>query len=403
MHRIVIVRTCGIAILLALASGVSAQEGSVSPLRDIHRLGGSTAFYKPALTDGASLTRLGRNARIAADLRTVLAQAGVAELTEPVTAVLSSATSTVGGGSCADATPAVNAIVECDMLPGQSLRWMAYRPTGGTSLDIMREVRWAGRRAVPAFLFRVTANSRTYTFLLPKICGNLTLMDERAVPVPLAAVAPGPVALVEPVAAPVAPPPAPAPVAVERAEPAESTLASAPQAASPVAGRAWPFFVDLLGGKDRRVRPIGDRTTIDGSSVRANVGSSGTEFAQCSPLLGVKVGVSKRWSNDWELAGAAGVAFSLVRADDKVRQHEVLVDVEANRYLRGVMLGSGLSLWDVTHSDTFQPAWLAHVGVPLGAGALPRAYFLVEGRVFFERFADPANNYQFWAGLRLHL
>ena len=152
-----------------------------------------------------------------------------------------------------------------------------------------------------------------------------------------------------------------------------------------------------------RDSPIGDRTTIDGSSVRPNVGGSGTEFAQCSPLLGVKVGVSKRWSNDWELAGAAGVAFSLVRADDKVRQHEVLVDVEANKYLRGVMLGSGLSLWDVTHSDTFQPAWLAHVGVPLGSVASRRAYFLVEGRVFFERFADPANNYQFWAGLRLHL
>jgi hypothetical protein len=112
------------------------------------------------------------------------------------------------------------------------------------------------------------------------------------------------------------------------------------------------------------VRPIAGRTTLGGSNVVANAGT--LDFAQCSPLVGVKLGIAKKFQNDWELAGAAGVAFSLVSADDKVREHEVLVDLEANKYLGGgSFIGTGISLWDITHSDTFTPAWMLHFGVPL--------------------------------------
>ena len=114
--------------------------------------------------------------------------------------------------------------------------------------------------------------------------------------------------------------------------------------------------------------------------------------------------LAKRFANDWELAGDAGIAFSLVHAKDKVREHEVLVDVEVNKYLSGgAFLGTGLSLWDVTHSDTFTPAWMGHVGIPLGSHPRHPLHFLVEGRVFFDHLDDVRNNYQFWAGVRVHL
>ena len=149
------------------------------------------------------------------------------------------------------------------------------------------------------------------------------------------------------------------------------------------------------------MRPIDGRTTVNGSRVNANSGLS--DFAQCSPIVGVKVGVAKRFQNDWELAGAAGVAFSVV-SDDKVREHEVMVDIEANKYLNnGVFIGTGLSLWDLTHSDTFAPAWLLHVGVPLGSHPKHPVYFLGEGRLFLDHADDVQNNYQFWAGVRIHL
>src|SRR4029079_18460525 len=111
------------------------------------------------------------------------------------------------------------------------------------------------------------------------------------------------------------------------------------------------------------------------------------------PLVGVKLGVAKRFKNDWEVAGAAGVAFSLVSEGDKVREHEVLVDVEANKYLHnGVFVGTGLSLWDITHSDTFTPALLLHFGVPLGTHPSHPIYFLGEGRLFFDHADDTRNN-----------
>jgi len=163
-------------------------------------------------------------------------------------------------------------------------------------------------------------------------------------------------------------------------------------------GKSIRFFVDGLAGKDRRVRPVDGRTTIDGSRPIADTGT--LDFAQCSPLLGVKFGVGKRWDNNWELAGAVGVAFSLVTDDKKVREHELLADVEVNKYLgaHGVLLGTGLSFWDITHSDTFTPAWMVHVGVPLGTN---RVYLLGEGRLFFKQLDDIENNYQVWAGVRV--
>ena len=150
------------------------------------------------------------------------------------------------------------------------------------------------------------------------------------------------------------------------------------------------------------MRPVGDRTTTDGSIPFANAGTvdGDLSFAQCSPLLGLKFGVAKRWDNDWELAGAAGVALSLVTDDKKVREHEVFADVEVNKYLgkHDILLGTGLSFWDLTHSDTFTPAWMVHVGVPLGT---QRVYLLGEGRLFLKQMDDISNNYQVSAGVRI--
>ena len=152
------------------------------------------------------------------------------------------------------------------------------------------------------------------------------------------------------------------------------------------------------------MRPTDGRTTVDGSSVVGNAGTADADFAQCSPIIGLKVGLAKRFDNDWEVAGAAGVALSLVNDDHKVREHEVLVDLEANKYLGGgTFLGTGISFWDITHSDTFTPAWMLHFGVPLGTHPRHPLYLMGEGRLFLRQADDIRNNYQFWAGLRIHL
>jgi len=164
-----------------------------------------------------------------------------------------------------------------------------------------------------------------------------------------------------------------------------------PAPVAPAAVRPVAIFGDALFGKERRSRPIDNDALLE----------SDEEFAQCSPLFGVKLGVAKRFANDWELAGAVGVAFSLVDKDEKVREHQLFIDVEANKYIGRAFVGGGLTMWDVTRSDTFTPGALVHVGLPIADSVRFPVYFLVEGRLFFDGIDEIDNNYQFWGGVRV--
>ena len=156
----------------------------------------------------------------------------------------------------------------------------------------------------------------------------------------------------------------------------------------PAAGGASVFF-DVLGGKERRVRPIED---------------TDLEFAQCSPLLGVKLGIARRFPSNWEVAGAVGAAISLATGDDKAQESALFVDAEINRHLSGgAFIGTGLSLWDLTRSDTWTPAWLLHFGVPLSKGSRYPIHFIAEGRLFFDHADDIQSNYLVWGGVRVNL
>lgn len=386
--RLLLAGALAVAGMLARAPDVSAQDGGAVVLQDVRQLGGSTAFYRTPLTNVASFRRMSDDPRVVANIRAVLDQGGIGTLGDRVVAAFTGATSSVVGGRCADATPADGVIVECDVAPGQELQWMAHRPRGAAPA-LLRNIRWAGAKPFAAYLFRVTDGDRHYTFVVPKVCGNVSLLHMEETPrVVAAAVEPPPMPAMA--AAPaMAPPPAAEPMLVERTAPPPEPVfeqAASPVTSSPVA-HATPFFVDAMFGKDRRARPI------DG----------GLDLAQCSPIAGVKVGASKRFAGNWELGGAAGVAISLVTDDDKVKEHVFFIDAELNRYVAGgnVFVGGGLSLWDLSHSDTLTPAVMLHLGLPIAPRARFPVFFLVEGRVFLDSLDDIDNNYMFWGGVRV--
>ena len=86
------------------------------------RLGGATSFYKPALTNTASVTRMAKSRGMDADVRKVLTDSGIPEVADKVIAMLANtSTSVVMGGSCADAAPLDGTLVECDFAPGGTL------------------------------------------------------------------------------------------------------------------------------------------------------------------------------------------------------------------------------------------------------------------------------------------
>jgi len=156
------------------------------------------------------------------------------------------------------------------------------------------------------------------------------------------------------------------------------------------------FFFDGAFGKERRMRPV-DLTATPTAS------SSTTEIGQCSPLLGLKFGVAKEFSEGWEVAGAIGGAINLVTGDNKVKESELFVDAAVNKYLGGrSFIGTGLSFWDLTRSETFTPAWLLHFGIPVTSeDADHPVFFLVEGRLFLDHTSELSSNYQFWGGVRI--
>lgn len=538
IRRMSAIGVAAVVMGLALASVAAGQAGSA--MHEATHLGGPTAFYAPPLRNAASLKQMAARKGMADDIRTVLLDSGIPETADAVIATLAGASTSVKGAFCDEATPADGVIVQCEFRPGSTLQWMAYRPhanKGDRKPGRLEAVRWAGKQPFKAFLFRVTNDYKIYTFILPMVCSNLSLMSVVEIPgEPVnisvdrmcdpatgnlrATVKAGSRDLVRVQRISVAingqpageltasswsltstkagdytfdatdlkgrsyavaqrtlrveacpAPPAPRPktvvapicnvvltaarvkgayeISVDATHSSTGATGVAPAVtvelrdeAGAVVGQklvldntlngkftvrhhgtyrgtatvvtaqavevgdnryegsttcdasvtierpAGPsVFFDVLGGKERRVRPI-ENTSL--------------EFAQCSPLAGVKFGIGKRFQNDWELAGAVGVAISLVTDNQKVKESELFFDLEMNKYMSGgAFVGTGLSLWDVTRSATWTPAWLLHFGIPLAKGDRHTVFFFGEGRLFFDHISDISNNYLAWAGLRV--
>jgi hypothetical protein len=552
MFRFVSKRSLSAAVAVAFVlatSSIAAAQGA-DGYRNATRLGGSTSFYKPPLTTPASLKKMAANKKVAADLAVVLEKGGVSSVADKVMAALTSPTEVVKGASCAEASPVDGTVVECDFQPGATLQWMAFKPRvkGKPTPSLLENIRWSGKKPFKAFLFRVTTDDKIYTFVVPKLCGNLSLastVDVAKVPAQInvdractpdgkltvtvkatgdlskvgrvrvsingspageltapswsmTSDKPGtytfdatdkngktyPVArssaTIEP--CPAAPPPPqvvnptcsvtvtaievkggyeltidgsrsstgtseiPAVVAVEVYDPLgkmvweRKTLdqsgivklvvprkpagtysvkaltsvsrpgvvgnkdyrgeATCEASFTPIVPDRVPsFFVDAAYGKERRERPYSEKYD-DPAALGL---SPDATFGQCTPLLGLKVGYAKPLQNNWEVAGTVGVAIPVTSDDDKVTKTQMLVEVEANKYMEnGFMLGTGLSLWDITRGETFTPGWLVHFGVPLNKGSKTPVYFLGEGRLFFDNIDNIDNNYMFWGGIRVH-
>lgn len=151
--------------------------------------------------------------------------------------------------------------------------------------------------------------------------------------------------------------------------------------------RRAAIFFDVLGGTERRVRPVEDTDRA---------------FAVGSPLVALKFGVARQFLNHWEVAGSLGAAIGLFPGERNVNGSSVFVEAEANRYLaRGSFVGTGLSVWDLTRRNMWTPAWLLHFGIPLVRSSRYAAFVIGEGRLFLARLGDVAGNYELWGGVQV--
>lgn len=64
---------------------------------------------------------------------------------------------------------------------GETFYWMLFRSKG--AVKIVKDLEWAGEAALPVFSFKLTKNYKHYTIVMPKPCGNISLLKiEDAVP-----------------------------------------------------------------------------------------------------------------------------------------------------------------------------------------------------------------------------
>jgi uncharacterized OB-fold protein len=86
-----------------------------------------------------------------------------------------------------------------ELNPGDTLEWMFFKE--GRKVKVKKDVLYDGKKPVPAYTFVIFREGKTYEFIVPKICGNISLKNTREIPAPVCSinVAPGEVEVGKPV------------------------------------------------------------------------------------------------------------------------------------------------------------------------------------------------------------
>jgi hypothetical protein len=358
-----LVAVLGLGVLVPDARSQTRTSGAqTSDERVVRRLGGSTRFSPPVRSVDALKTMAASNRR---DLTQVLERVGLSSISSQVIDAMTS-----------------GQVFETTVAPGERLNWMALRRAGKP--DILHNVRWQGAQAFQAYRFTVQSSGMAYNFVVPKDCGNLSLVN--SAPLTTAAAPPPPPPTPAPAVAPPPPPPAPAPAPPPAPAPAPPPPPPAAAVQAPAVRGYAPFVMGAVG-KQRRTLDFEDDLGVEGRD------------SFCDALIGLKGGVEFPMGEKWVFAPAIGVAINL----DKGSRTSLFADAEFNYKLaNGGYIGTGVGLWDFNHTDNTTLNLLFNLGLPLtrysdGAG---RLLFTVEGRLFFDEFDNIDNNYQFWGGLR---
>lgn len=199
-----------VTMFLALLSAPASGQPGGREIR-VSILGSSNRFSQPVNTvdDLHAMANANRS-----QITHVLAMAGLANIS---TQVLDSLTS--------------GHVTVVTIVPGTHINWMAVKRAGRPV--VLQNVRWTGRQPFDAWQFAVRAGGTTYDFIVPMVCGNLSLLTVGPVS-PVITRAPEP-------RTPVPPPP---PVVVARTP----TPVPVPVAVTPYEESHRPWFVSGFVG-----------------------------------------------------------------------------------------------------------------------------------------------------------
>jgi hypothetical protein len=70
-----------------------------------------------------------------------------------------------------------------ELNPGDTVKWMLFKK--GRKVQVKNDVVWAGRKPITVYTFTIFRDGKLYTFIVPKICGNISLKNVSEVPAPV--------------------------------------------------------------------------------------------------------------------------------------------------------------------------------------------------------------------------
>lgn len=69
-----------------------------------------------------------------------------------------------------------------ELNPGETMKWMIFKK--GKMVQVKNDVVWAGKKPITAYNFTIYRDGKLYEFIVPKICGNISLRNVTDVPAP---------------------------------------------------------------------------------------------------------------------------------------------------------------------------------------------------------------------------
>ena len=70
-----------------------------------------------------------------------------------------------------------------ELNPGDTVKWMLFKK--GRKVQVKNDMVWAGKKPMAAYTFTIFRDGQLYTFIVPKICGNISLKNVSEVPAPV--------------------------------------------------------------------------------------------------------------------------------------------------------------------------------------------------------------------------
>ncbi|SMP73709.1 hypothetical protein SAMN06295888_12149 [Desulfonatronum zhilinae] len=239
-----------------------------------------------------------------------------------------------------------------DVPVGERLQWMIYRKA--QRVEVMKDVVWAGQDSFKAFRLVVDQDGNRNTFVVPLICGNVTLARTTAVP-------------------------AATPVAMERPAPAVPPVGAAPVPAPVTTDSPW---TDPVLKRGQLVADIGFLHQPDPAN-----------------YLLFRVGYGYRFHENYSVLGMVGFA-PVVSGDDDT--DSVMADLTAYYHFDRMHFGGGLGFWDSSRKDRLDLI-LLNTGYRIYGEAYQRNVSLfLEVRAAVDQLDELEKYIRYGGGVRFH-